>query len=144
MARPQAPGSLAAGLRVRDRSSPCFSLLTGRSRRSLRSAAHNNALDSNRFHKRFDAQRPEKNRELISLILAITGGGERIRFPAEEVARFIQMTAYHFENKYKNHSWPNALVNPTGFCSARKRFKTSGFHIRRNAPHAPDPGITGT
>ena len=77
----------------------------------MRLAAHNNAFDSNRFHKRFDARLPENNRELISLILGITGGGERIRFPAEELARLIKMTAYRFENKYKNHSWPHALVN---------------------------------
>ena len=77
----------------------------------MRSAAHNNARDSNRFRKRFDARLPENNRKLIPLIMGITGGGERIRFPADELARFMRMTAYRFENKYKNHSWPHALVN---------------------------------
>ncbi len=77
----------------------------------MRWAAHNNAFDYNRFHKRFDARLPEKNRELIPLIMGITGGGERIRFPAEDLARLIQMTAYRFENKYKSHSWPYALDN---------------------------------
>ena len=71
----------------------------------MRSAAHYNAFDSNRFHKRFHARRPENNRELIPLIMGITGDGERIRFPAEELARLIQKTAYRFENKYKNHSY---------------------------------------
>ena len=33
--------------------------------------------------------------------MGITGDGERIRFPAEELARFMQMTAYRFEIKYK-------------------------------------------
>ncbi len=70
----------------------------------MRSAAHYNAFDSNRFHKRFDARLPENNRKLIPLIMRITGGGERIRFPAEELARFMQMTAYRFDNKHKNHS----------------------------------------
>ena len=68
----------------------------------MRLAAHNNAFDSNRFHKRLDARLPENNRKLIPLITGITGGGERIRFPAEELARFMQMTAYRFENKYKS------------------------------------------
>ena len=71
----------------------------------MRSAAHYNAFDSNRFHKRFDARLPENNRKLIPLIMGITGGGKRIRFPAEELARVMQVTAYRFENKYKNHSY---------------------------------------
>ena len=68
----------------------------------MRLAAHNNALDSKRFHERFDARLPENNRKLISLIMGITGGGERIRFPAEELARLMKITAYRFENKYES------------------------------------------
>ena len=45
---------------------------------------------------------PENNRKLISLIMGITGGGERIRFPAEELARLMKITAYRFENKYES------------------------------------------
>jgi hypothetical protein len=63
----------------------------------LRSAVRYNTFDSNRFHKRFDVRPPEKNRKRISLIMGITGGGERIGFPTEEFARLIQMTAYHIE-----------------------------------------------
>ena len=59
------------------------------------------SLNSNRFHKRFKARRPENNRKLIPLIKRITGAEARIRFPAEELARLMQMTEYHFENKQK-------------------------------------------
>ena len=78
----------------------------------MRLAAHNNAFDSNRFHKRFDARLPENNRKLIPLIMGITGGGERIRFPAEDLARLMQMTAYLFENKHKNYFSSVFFLNP--------------------------------
>ena len=69
----------------------------------MRLATLDNAFDSNRFHKRFHARRPEKNRKLIPLIRRITGAEGRIRFPAEELAFFMKMAAYNFENKYKSY-----------------------------------------
>src|SRR5208337_182922 len=80
-------------------SAPCFSLPTGRKRGSLRSAARDNAFDSNRFHKRFHARRQENNRKLVPLIRRITDAEGRIRFRGGEFARRVQMNDHRSDNK---------------------------------------------
>jgi hypothetical protein len=76
------------------------------SRRSSRSAARYNTFDSNIFHKRFDVRLPEYNREIISLIMRITGAEKGIRVPAEDLALLIQMIVYQFENERKKTLCP--------------------------------------
>src|SRR5208283_2499107 len=55
--------------------------------------ARKNALDSNDFHKRFDARRPERNRTLLRLITRITGAQGANPLPASELARLMQISA---------------------------------------------------